>query len=128
MRVILHLLPAADWDALDADSPVTSASLDTDGFIHCTDDPAVLLQVANAFYRHLPGAFVVLRIDVDALTCPCVWEPPAPPAAPDSAAPAASSFPHVYGPIDRRAIIGVMAVNRHDDGSFLGYASEPDGA
>lgn len=124
--VILHLIPAADYHALAADADVTAPSLAIDGFIHCTDDPAVLLQVANAFYRHLDGPFVALRIDVDALSSRCVWEAPAHLAGGDGAPPLAPSFPHIYGPIDRNAVVGVVGVSRSDDGSFTGYEGEPD--
>ena len=121
--VILHLIAAGDWHALAADADVTASSLATDGFIHCTDDPAVLLQVANAFYRHLAGPFVALRVDVDALSSRCVWEAPAHLPG-GQGAPLAPSFPHVYGPIDRDAIVGVVGVIRADDGSFTGYDGE----
>lgn len=122
MATILHLLPAADWEATEAFTPVTNASLHTDGFIHCTDDRDVLLQVANSFYRGIAGDFVVLEIDADRLTAECVWEAPAHISATD-APPAAPSFPHIYGPINRGAIIGVVALLRDDEGAFAGYGS-----
>ena len=114
MAVVLHLLARADWEALDPDAPVTNPTLATEGFIHCTDDPEVLLLVANEFYKHLLGDFVVLHVDTDRLTSTCVWEPPVGPGF-------AALFPDVYGPIDRAAVCGLDDVLRDADGSFGGY-------
>ncbi len=122
MTTILHLLPAADWESIEPFAPVTNPSLETDGFIHCTDDRDVLLQVANSFYRGIAGDFVVLEIDADRLTAECVWEEPAH-ISPTEAPPAAPSFPHVYGPINRGAIIGVVPLVRDAAGAFAGYDS-----
>lgn len=118
--IVLHLMPASDWHALPDGQPVSNRSLLSEGFIHCTDDAQVMLRVANAFYADRPGDFVVLQIDADRLSSRCVWEQPAeidgrvgPPLAP--------LFPHVYGPIEREAVLGVQALNRDPCGRFTGY-------
>jgi uncharacterized protein (DUF952 family) len=119
MPIVLHLMPLAEWQGLGPADPVTNPSLTSDGFIHCTDDSSVMLQVANAFYASLPGEFVVVHIDVDRLTAACVWEAPAHIAGGgESFAP---QFPHVYGPIDRAAVVGVQPVRRDAKGAFVGY-------
>jgi len=119
MPIVLHLMPRAEWLSLDQDDPVTNPSLTTEGFIHCTDDPGVMLQVANAFYASLPGDFVVLHVDVERLTAECVWEDPA--HIGSGGASFAPQFPHVYGPIDRAAVIDVQRVRRDGAGTFVGY-------
>ena len=119
MAIVLHLMPRSEWQRLSPAEPVTNPSLAGEGFIHCTDDPGVMLQVANAFYASLPGDFVVLHIDVDRLTAECVWEAPAHLAG--GATSFAPQFPHVYGPIDRAAVIHVQAVRRDGSGAFVGY-------
>jgi uncharacterized protein (DUF952 family) len=124
MRIVVHLMPAAAWDALAPTDAVTNASLDTDGFIHCTDDAEVLLRVANAFYRSEPGPFVALHIDVERLSVPCVWEEPAHISATSETF--APRFPHVYGPIDRAAVVTVERVARDAQGRFTGYDGFPD--
>ncbi|CAB4873336.1 unannotated protein [freshwater metagenome] len=132
MSIILHLIPAADWQRFAPDDPVTNASLFTEGFIHCTADAAMLLQVANAFYTSHDGDFVALHIDTSLLTSECIWEAPAhlnaaPPAADASRRnapplPSAPLFPHVYGPINRRAVVGLDHVERDASGRFVGYS------
>jgi uncharacterized protein (DUF952 family) len=124
MPLVLHLMPLAEWQRLGPDDAVTNPSLATEGFIHCTDGADVLLQVANAFYTSVPGEFVVLDIDVSLLTNPCVWEEPAHIAQKGEGVGEAfaPSFPHVYGPIDRCAVVGVRAVHRDTSGAFTSYA------
>jgi uncharacterized protein (DUF952 family) len=125
MAVVLHLLPADQWQALAADEPVLNASLEAEGFIHCTDAPVVLLQVANAFYTHVLGDFVALHVDTTKLTSDCVWEAPAHivGADPNASPPFATTFPHIYGPIDRTAIVGVDRVARDRLGRFIAFES-----
>ncbi|MCU1395219.1 MAG: hypothetical protein JWM34_3647 [Ilumatobacteraceae bacterium] len=124
MTTVLHLMPRAEWERLVPEEPITNPSLENEGFIHCTDDETVLLAVANAFYRAVPGSFVVLDVEVADLTSACIWEAPAhiPGGDPD-AVPLAEQFPHVYGPIDRAAVRRARDVLRADDGAFTGYAS-----
>lgn len=120
MSTVLHLLPLQDWQQLGADEPVTNASLDREGFIHCTDESGVLLQIANAFYTAQSGEFAVLHVDTDRLTSRCVWE--APVHVDGSTGPAlAPSFPHIYGPIDRAAVVAVQTIDRDESGRFTGY-------
>ena len=35
-------------------------------------------------------------------------------------------FPHIYGPINREAIVGVVAARRGPDGEFLGFEGALD--
>ncbi len=123
MAVVLHLIPAIDWAAVGPNESVTNASLTTEGFIHCTDEPHVLLQVANAFYATHVGDFVVLYVDTALLDSPCVWEAPAPPGSSDTPPPAAALFPHVYGPINRSAVVLVEGITRDGEGRFIGLFS-----
>jgi uncharacterized protein (DUF952 family) len=89
-----------------------------DGFIHCTQEPAVLLDVANRFYRGVPGDFLVLDIDPRRLTAELRFEPGVPPAR-EGSPPAGVRFPHIYGPLNRDAIVAVRKTQRAADGSFI---------
>ena len=121
MAVVLHLIPANDWAALGPTENVTNASLTTEGFIHCTDEPHVLLQVANAFYATHACDFVVLYVDTALLDSQCVWEAPAPPGSSAAPPPAAALFPHVYGPVNHSAVILVEGITRDGEGRFIGF-------
>lgn len=130
--MLLHLLPRAEWEALPADQPYAAPSLATEGFIHATKGEGLLLKVANALYKKQPGEFVVLEIDASRLTSEVRWETPTPALPPEAEASdiadTAPKFPHIYGLINRDAIVRVWRVVRDTDGTFLGLAaiSTPD--
>jgi uncharacterized protein (DUF952 family) len=113
MDAIYHLAPAARWLDWPAGAPYLPAEYDSDGFIHCTAGDELILKVANTYYRTSPADFVLLVIDPQQLTAPLKWE--------RSADALATLFPHIYGPIDRAAILEVRAIRRSQDGQFLGW-------
>jgi len=113
---ILHLLPAADYTASAGQSVVVACP--PGGFLHLTQGAEVLVQVANTFLRSVPGAFVVLEVDPTRLTAELRWEPPNPPAAPGTAM-QGKLFPHLYGPLNREAVVAVRPALRAADGTFL---------
>jgi len=113
---ILHLISEADWERFRAQRRWAPLSLRTEGFVHCTAGDALLLQVANTFYRHEPGQFMVLTIDTTRLDAPVRWEHP-----PDDDPLTATAFPHVYGPLPLAAVVAVRPALRDDDGTFTGY-------
>jgi len=104
-----HLTPVEWWDAADPADPLRAPSLDDEGFIHCTTGAAEMVATANRHYRDDPRAFVVLTIDLDQVTSPWRVEDPA------------GIYPHVFGPIDRVAIVDVRPMPRADDGAFLPF-------
>ena len=116
--LIHHLVPEAEFSATPPDQPFVPSAFGADGFIHCTRQPATLLEVANRFYRGLAGEFLVLDIDPDRLTAEVRDEPPVPPA-PAGSALAGVLFPHVYGSLNREAIVAVRPAQRAADGRFL---------
>jgi uncharacterized protein (DUF952 family) len=110
---IYHLALAARWHAWPSDQPYLPAEYDADGIIHCTAGDALMIAVANRFYRETVGDYVLLVIDPARLTALLKWEP--------SSDDLAALFPHIYGPIDRGAVVEVRAVRRGVDGTFLGW-------
>ncbi|MBM4424163.1 MAG: DUF952 domain-containing protein [Chloroflexi bacterium] len=116
---ILHLVPAAYFHSLPAAEPYLPAEFAADGFIHCTAEPEVMLEIANRFYANVPGEILVLEIDSDRVTSEVKWEPPIHPGGTPAPASAERLFPHVYGPLNRDAIVGIRAAARAPDGAFL---------
>lgn len=109
-----HLTPAAWWNEADPRVPLGAPSLATEGFIHCTTGAAEMVATANRHYRDDPRDFVVLTLDLDRLTSPSRAEDPA------------GIYPHVYGPIDRAAIVEVRPMPRDADGAFLPFDEGAD--
>lgn len=111
MKTIYHLTPAERWHTWSEGMPYLPAEYEADGFVHCTVGDELMLKVANRYYRDVPGDFVILVIDPALLTSPLKWE-----HASDELA---TEFPHIYGPIDREAIVGELVMQRAPDGRFV---------
>jgi hypothetical protein len=97
---LLHVLERDRWDAVeDAYRP---SSLEEEGFVHCATAGSVL---GVAAYDH-PDADdpVLLVIDPARLDAEARYE-----ETPRGA------FPHVYGPIERTAVLEVLPFPREDD-------------
>ncbi|MDQ3780647.1 MAG: DUF952 domain-containing protein [Chloroflexota bacterium] len=115
----LHLTPEAVWLSQADAATYQPEPFATEGFIHCTDGEANLVRVANLFYQSDPRPHVVLVIDLDRVTAPVRYEDPE------------RIFPHLYGPLNREAVVAVRAIDRGDDGLFLGVhdvADDTDGS
>jgi len=105
-----HATPRTYFDSLDAGEPYRPAEFGSDGFIHCTDGPDRLVDVLNEFYADRSGDWIALVIDTDHLTSPVQYEDPN------------RVFPHVYGPINRDAIVDVRPIARDAGGRFAAVA------
>ncbi|HEX5824443.1 MAG TPA: DUF952 domain-containing protein [Candidatus Limnocylindrales bacterium] len=108
-RLTYHLTPLEWWSAASTDEPLGAPSLADEGFIHCTDGAAAMVDTANRHYRADPRAFVVLTVDLELVGSPWRIEDPA------------GIYPHVHGPIERAAIVAVVPAPRADDGRFLPF-------
>jgi hypothetical protein len=102
---IFHLISRQGFDAqADSEFILDDANLAA-GFIHC----CTAEQLPGVIERYFPGDnsnLLVVELSPDALTEDLKWEP-----ATDSD----GLFPHIYGPINRDAIIDV-----HSYGAKLG--------
>ena len=116
---LLHLLPEVEWVALAGASSYSPASLASEGFVHCTAGDDLMLQVARSFYADVADELVVLSLDADHVGSEVRWEAPSPAPPPGSAV---TEFPHVYGPIDLAAVVGVRRLQRDTSGRFAGFA------
>ncbi len=115
-RLTYHLVPEAVWDATEPDVPYAAASLTSEGFIHCTDGAAELVATANRHYLGDARGFLALTIDLDRSGSPWRIEDQR------------GIYPHVFGPIDRAAIVRYEPMERDIDGRFLGVGEQRIGA
>ncbi len=99
--MIHHLVAASAGERAKAEGRYEPPTLATEGFIHCC--AAAQLDAVAVFYADV-GDLVVL--DLDETILPVRWEPP---AHPDGRRPGPDEpyFPHVYGPIELAAVVGV---------------------
>ena len=94
---IFHITTREAWESQRPSGRYRAPSLDTEGFVHCSDAPQVNATWENIF-AHAPD-LIVLEIDPHELTSELRYEAGVPDAGED--------FPHVYGPIDANAVRGV---------------------
>ncbi|MFI2639941.1 DUF952 domain-containing protein [Streptomyces sp. NPDC018610] len=122
--MIYHVVPSAEWQA-GPDRPYAPASLAEDGFVHCSPDEATTLAVVDAFYRNAPRPLLALVIDETLLAARLEWEAPEP--APPPGVPAGTAFPHVFGPLDRAAVVRIREVCFDEEGRPTGLRDSPPG-
>ena len=104
--MIYHLAWRSEWEHGSKESPYRHASLETEGFIHCTREPEKLLEVADLFFATAPTEdLLVVSLDEARIGSEVKDEDPG----------VGHLFPHVYGPIDRAAVLRVDAMRRADD-------------
>ncbi len=106
--MLLHITTRADYRP---DEPHRAPSLDTEGFVHCSDFGTVHLP-ANRLYAGRTD-LVLLVIDPAKVDVPVRWEPGAPPD------PNGAWFPHIYGPIPPAAVVAVHDFPPSEDGFQL---------
>ncbi len=117
--MILHLLPRREWEEVKGGEQYLPDTFAADGFVHCSADDDVLLAVANRFYAAVDDELVVLTVDERLLGAEVRWESaePGPPPGVDPA----TTFPHVYGPLELGAVTDVRLLRRDASGRFAGY-------
>ena len=110
MRETFHLVPEVAWSAEDPAAAYEAPSLELEGFIHCTDGVTALGETFDRYYAADARAFLALTLDLEALDVPWRYDVEG------------SPYPHIYGPIDRSAIVGINRVDRSADGLFAGLS------
>jgi uncharacterized protein (DUF952 family) len=108
-RYTLHFTPADYFSQYDL--PPRFAE---EGFIHTTEGADNLAAVGNRYYKDDPGDYLVLYIDKALVKSLVRYDDPD------------EIYPHIYGPLNRDAIVAVRSAPRTPDGSFLPVSETPD--
>jgi uncharacterized protein (DUF952 family) len=104
---ILHITTPEAWERGRVAGELRPASLDAEGFIHCST-PRQVVATADRLFGGT-GDLLLLVVDPARLTAPLRHE-----AATD----VADTFPHIHGPLNADAIIGT-AVLREGPGGYV---------
>ena len=107
MAHLLHITTATAWARAQAVGSYTADSLDTEGFIHCSE-PQQVVWVANTRFRGRHD-LVLLHIDASRLDAAVRYE---------NLEGGKELFPHVYGEIPVAAVIDVTPFTPSADGTF----------
>jgi uncharacterized protein (DUF952 family) len=104
-----HLVPREYYEAQPAaeDYQPEPVKAGRENFIHCTDGTQNLADTGNRYYTQDKREFLALLIDKAQVRAPVIYEDPH------------RIFPHIYGPLNREAIIEVRVVARDEQGRFL---------
>lgn len=105
MPTIYHLVLRRVWEE-NADRPYRADSLTSEGFIHCSFAEQVA-RSANRFYADAVD-LLLLHIDSERLTSPLREE----------ASDTGEMFPHIYGPLNRDAVVKGETLARGSDGRW----------
>ena len=104
--MIFHICQEKDWESAQEAGVYTADSLESEGFIHCSEKGQVA-KVANSFYKGIEG-LVLLHISIDNIEAKIRWEEVE-----------GEGFPHIYGPINLDAVVGVKTFEAEEDGVFV---------
>lgn len=107
--ITYHLAPEEVWEHQKHRETYLPEAYEEDGFIHCTNGLDELVQVGNRYYTGDARTYITLILDLSKITSPVRYDDPN------------ETFPHIYGPLNTSAVIGELAVDRAEDGEFLGF-------
>jgi uncharacterized protein (DUF952 family) len=99
MAFIYHITTRSAWEQGVSEGAYASPSLKDEGFIHCSEKEQVA-YIRERFYKD-QSSLVLLEIDTTQLESQLIfeWSPSV-----------EQTFPHIYGPINLSAVVGVEAL------------------
>ncbi|MBM3130184.1 MAG: DUF952 domain-containing protein [Chloroflexi bacterium] len=107
MNLTYHLVPQTYFDALDPNTDYVPRDFACEGFIHCTDGADEMARTANRYYKANAEPHYYLYIYKARVRAPIRYDD------------AARVYPHIYGALNRDAIVAVRAARRATDGTFF---------
>lgn len=112
--MIVHICADEEWAAATrAGGPLRPPSLETEGFVHCSDPGTVAVPASTLFAGR--ADLVLLELDPARLEHPVRWEPGVTGGQVEDSGP---WFPHVYGPLPLAAVVAVHPFPPEPDGTF----------
>jgi len=122
MTTIYHLTTEKEFFAQLESEEYVSAGFEAEGFMHFSQEHQIL-GVANRFYREAESP-ILLVVEVEKLTAPVKYEPPIHPRKSDEALTQSEDepsdlFPHLYGKLNKTAIINILPMRRDESGEYI---------
>lgn len=107
MTLIVHVTARTRWEATE--DTYVHPSLENEGFIHCSA-PDQVVAVANTNAAHFDELepLVLLCIDESLVQPPVRYE-----------GEGSETYPHIYGELNRDAVIDVVPFETGEDGSYV---------
>ena len=107
MNITYHVVPEKYFEAQDPAKGYLPADFGREGFIHCTDGEYRMSEKANKYYKNIDDNLLLLTIDKDKVTSKMQYDDPE------------KMFTHIYGPLNRDAIIKIVRMLRDRRGEWI---------
>jgi hypothetical protein len=120
--MIWHLTPLSRWRS-EPHSGYVPGTRDAAPFVHASPDEQTTLAIANALYAQAAEPLVALALSESALSAPVRYE--AGQLAPLPGVEAGTLFPHVYGPVERAAVTGILYLRQDPAGWYTALEERP---
>ena len=105
--MILHCMKKALWDARKDKPFWGEREIEADGFIHCSTLEYFWRVAPN--FSEIKEELVLLCIDESRLTAEVRYE---------DGDGCGRAYPHIYGPVDRDAVVAVLPYLKNADGRY----------
>lgn len=106
--LIIHCMKKQAWEKIRSADQFGEEGIARDGFIHCSSVGCFWRVAPN--FKDVNDELVLLLIDADRLGVPVKWE---------DADQCGRAYPHVYGPINREAVVGVLPYRKDEAGTWI---------
>jgi uncharacterized protein (DUF952 family) len=106
-RYIYHITTKEEWQQARLIQAYMADSLSSQGFIHCSTREQIL-GTANSYFKGKKN-LVILCIEADRVKSPIKYEHPEGDPR---------SFPHIYGPLNIKAVLYAVDFPPEADGNF----------
>jgi len=107
--IAYHMVPEEEWEQKRDAALYTPAAFEAEGFIHCTNGIDELVAVGNRYYSNDTRPYLALVLDVQSIVSPVRYDDPQ------------QVYPHVFGPLNLSAVIGILRAERDRDGTFRDF-------
>lgn len=100
MALIYHVTTNKEWNDAVKNGFYTAPSLQSEGFIHCSEEE----QVKGVLERYFSGKTDLVKLTIDTEKLNSILQYDVAPSIQET-------FPHVYGPINLDAVIEVQKIS-----------------
>ena len=107
--IVFHILKESEWNNFEQSQFYEDLALKTNGFIHCCTFDQIL-HVANSSLKNINDSLLILCLNTEYLSAELKWE-----ENPKNK----MIFPHLYGSINKEAVIGAVKFQKNENGEFF---------
>ena len=109
--MIYHIIDKDVWEKVEGAGEYRPASVDTEGFIHCSTSNQINF-VANEYYAGARN-LALLHIEETRVLAEIIWE---------DLSGLNEKFPHIYGALNLDAVVAVTDFDANENGEFEAHS------